>query len=230
MKLLITIFSILLAFNPGAHADQGGLWQPISHQIGSGQTGSIQQKSVSTTLSSSEAHYRVDALQLKQVLSRAGYEGRATSAGEIELPVENGAIQRFSLVESPIMAPELAARYPQIKTYKIHGIDDPAATGRLSISPKGFHAMVSSAAGTLYIDPVADNVYKSYAGQLRPNARTFSCGVTGHDHSETANRLITHSAGRTAGSLQVYRLAVAGTAWQRRISLKTNTGRYRPPV
>jgi hypothetical protein len=202
MKLLIHFFSILLlACSCVLHAAVDDLWQPLS----------IQQKSTAG-LSAGIQHYRVDTVQLRQALSRAGYEGRASSASVIGLPVENGAIQQFSLVESPIMAPGLAVRYPQLKTYKIYGIDDPYASGRLSISPNGFHGMISSESGVFYIDPTDNNVYRSYARKSREHSQPFSCNAKRHNHAPLAIRSMMQPANRTAGSLQVYRLAVAATA------------------
>jgi hypothetical protein len=42
----------------------------------------------------------------------------------------DGAFARFYIEESPIFDSGAAAKYPEIKTYRARGIDDPAATAR----------------------------------------------------------------------------------------------------
>ena len=122
------------------------------------------------------------------------------------------------------MEPVLAARFPQIKTYKGKGIDDPTATARFDTTPTGFHAIVLSARGTVIIGPAAQgnpNVYLSYdKPSVQADDDSFVCSVPEAVQTSAAiagkqlrpaGRLIAEddSIGRT---LRTYRLAVAATA------------------
>src|SRR5262245_19419895 len=76
----------------------------------------------------------LDDAALKADLAGApsvGLKGRAAAAGPgtvLALPAPAGGVERFAVVESPIMEPGLAARHPEIKTYAGRGIDDPTAS------------------------------------------------------------------------------------------------------
>ncbi|MBT4449513.1 MAG: hypothetical protein HOC92_07435, partial [Gammaproteobacteria bacterium] len=165
----------------------------------------------STDHQQSGRFYKVDAIKLKQQLSRATHEGRSAAISQIELPLRNGVIESFTVEESPIMAASLAAKYPEIKTYKIHGVDNPYASGRLSMGPNGFYGMITDSTGTFYIDPDSTDIYHTYEKNDQNKTEPFNCGVTGHNHESPLGVTAARSASRTAGSLRVYRLAVAAT-------------------
>ena len=111
----------------------------------------------------------LDTAALRSVLALAPGENtlRAeTSPLVVSLPAPNGRFQLFALHESSVMAPGLAARHPEIKTYSGLGLTDQAATIHADLTPLGFHASVRSANGTWYIDPFyvgrAPTPYASY--------------------------------------------------------------------
>ncbi|MGZ5396679.1 MAG: reprolysin-like metallopeptidase [Mycobacterium sp.] len=127
----------------------------------------------------------------------------------LSLPTPSGDFARFAVQESPVVAPELAARYPQIKTYDGQGIDDPWATIRFDLGLTGFHAQVLSPHGAWYIDPyyhLDDSVYVSYFGRdlqaprdpfIEPKIKGLAAPVAG-------------AQSRTTGTqLRTYRLALA---------------------
>src|SRR4051812_43758271 len=91
----------------------------------------------------------------------------APSAQEVVLPTPEGTFERFTLAESPVMEPGLAAAHPEIKTYAGKGVDDRTATVRADLTPMGFHASVRSQRGQWYVDPyfhLDQSLYASYYG------------------------------------------------------------------
>jgi subtilisin-like proprotein convertase family protein len=102
--------------------------------------------------------------ELSAVPSEPAYLSGADGV-EFVLPAPDGTAQRFEVVDAPVMAPELAARFPDIRTFQGRGLDDPTALLRMDVTPLGFHAQVISSAGTWLIDPfyhLEDDVYASY--------------------------------------------------------------------
>ncbi len=112
--------------------------------------------------------FTLDRAGMAERLAAAPYE-RSLVAREhplvLALPAPDGRFQRFAVQESPIMEPELAARHPEIKTYGGRGIDNPAATIRLDLTPLGFHASIRGPGGAWYVDPyyhLDQTLYVSY--------------------------------------------------------------------
>tara|TARA_R110002111_G_scaffold61815_5_gene102848 strand:+ start:20515 stop:25389 length:4875 start_codon:yes stop_codon:yes gene_type:complete len=110
--------------------------------------------------------------------------GRFSDSGSnslvISLPMPNGENETFTLEDSELMHPELAAKFPELKTYSGKGITDRTASLRITYSPYfGFSGMVMSGEhSTVYIDPItSDNQhYMSYfRNDLSQSAIDFQC-------------------------------------------------------
>ena len=152
--------------------------------------------------------------QMKDFLLNLPVESTITDRNKtpiLEIPSPDGRSLRFHVWESPVMAPELAAKFPEIKTFLGQGIDDPYATIRFDYNPYfGFHAQVLTVNGGFYIDPYAKwdvTHYISYF--IRDNKRIdpIHCEVT-----EVLNRPEQPEAGPCRGTqLYTYRLALACT-------------------
>ncbi len=137
----------------------------------------------------------------------------------ITFPQADGRFTRFAIVESPIMAPELAARYPEIKTYSAQGIDDLAATARFDWTPAGFHAIVLATSGTSLIEPAAAGDVDNYlvyspgdvlgSGECDVSAEEQEAAVQQNALRKKSRVTANVSSGTT---LRTYRLAAAATA------------------
>ncbi len=77
---------------------------------------------------------------------------KGNQSNTIFLPYPDGSMKSFDFYEASIMAPELAAKYPAIRTYKGASKDGNAIV-RFDFTPKGFHAIIFDKNGTVYIDP-----------------------------------------------------------------------------
>ena len=121
---------------------------------------------------------------------------------------------------SSILEPELAARFPEIRTFVAQGIDDPTATARLSLTSLGFHAMVLSTAGTVFVDPYrrwdARYVLSYFKADARKAAGAdFHCDVKEESPGEEDPRRGPAAglppAAASGTQLRTYRLALAAT-------------------
>ena len=195
-----------------------GIWNDVNEQAMTGARAPSQQTSTLRTVV--PQIYRTVNLNrpaLAQLLANATPEfslPMATGGVELQIPMPGGEFARFLVQESSIMSPKLAAKFPQFKTYVGQGIEDPSATMRIDLTPQGFHAMILSANGDVYIDPYwrdSDTTYVSYFKRdfLAPD-KGFTCLV---DEQSTQ---ITPFSGLqlqrpTGATLRTYRLALACT-------------------
>jgi len=160
---------------------------------------------------------------MQATLAAAPLEGRG-GAVLVALPLPDGSVGRFAVVEAPVMEPGLAAQFPEIKTYAGTGLDDAGATVRLDLTPGGFHAQIlSPTAGTIYIDPVTRTDTHHYLSFFRHDMNRAAAGEvpmcgfrpTAAQAAATAQRQAAAPAilaqRATGATLRTYRLAVAAT-------------------
>ena len=199
VTVLLAVTILLLTWNAQAMA---GIWRDVSPaQLGA-------RTATETRL------FQADDQALRSVLLNAPHESSGRLDYQVPIPMPDGSLVQFSVQESPIMAPELAAKYPEIRTFKVFGVEDKGVSGRIDITPLGFHGMIETSAGRVFIDPedfrLQDHIYRTRFGASEPRTG-FSCGV--HETSTAGVSPVTglRMASRVPGSLLRYDLAVAVT-------------------
>ena len=200
-------FSFLLLILPVTASAQTNsiIWQDV--------TAAQRQPAISK---SDTRYYSVDSQALERLLELSPSEYSGDKSNIIQIPMPDGSLGRFAVVESPIMEPDLAAKYPQIRNYKAFGVDEPGASGRLTFSPKGFGGMLHTSQGRIFIDPDESTdqnnryVLRNQSGASIDNQ--FQCNAyhldsNKNDHPEFAAK----STNRVPGNYLTYRIAVAST-------------------
>ena len=159
---------------------------------------------------------RINEAKMQRTLKRIPHEkNKAIHQGEVmEFPMPDGRLEQFSIYETQVMAPDLAAKFPEIKTYVGRGMEDPTATLRMDRTPQGFHAQILSSRGAVYIDPLTpgdtENVISYYKRDYRKSADDFHCYVDSSDDFSSRSAL-SRTAARSGSELRTYRLACATT-------------------
>lgn len=209
---------LTIASGVATAASSDGLWSDVDEAViarGAAQRQIVPQEYRTVRINQTQLQRLIGTIPMERDVSLRD------STARLSLPLADGSFGNFQVVESPVMEPELAARYPQIRTWVGQGIDDPSATVRLDLTQKGFHAQILSADGTSYVDPFqpGDVVnYIAYRKQDHRRDRPLQCSVTG-EAIEPKGRLDEHghaSGGPTpkvssGANLRTYRLAMAAT-------------------
>ena len=133
----------------------------------------------------------------------------------IELPNAQGVMGRFYVRESSNLAPELSAKYPMIRSYSAHGIDDPTAMAKIDFGTRGLHAIVFSGEhSTLYIDPYTKDkgTYMVYQRKdLMQSDKDFMCKVEESNANVNGKMSVQNMRNANDGMLRTFRLALVCT-------------------
>ncbi len=155
----ILLFACLFALTASAQTQQSAsYWKTVNES-------NIKISGERTIVPQKYKTFELSGKEFKELLFAAPNEKKVAlrnSPTILELPLPDGTIQKFRAVEAPIMAPELAAQFPSIKTFNVEGIDDPRANGKLDWTDFGLHGMIRSTSGDVFIDPYNRNTTTHY--------------------------------------------------------------------
>ena len=148
MKHVITysLIALSLFFSPNLLSAQTSYWSPATN---------LDDKKP-TIVPSEYLVFNLDVSVLKELLDSAPNEEDVKakdSHAVISFPLPDGTFEKFSFVNSPVMAPELAERFPEIQVFLGQGIDSPSSIVRFDLTPQGFHGMILGSGETIFIDP-----------------------------------------------------------------------------
>ena len=216
MRLFCTVllFFGLLA-NIAAQNNVPNFWMPVAPE--SVNLPATAQRKIQPLVSKT---FQLDFDAMKSALKSAPMEFTGKEGLLLTLPQADGSMRSFKVWESPIMAPELAAKFPALSNYAGCAADGSGMIVRLGVGYSGFHAFFSDANGAIQsVRPFADgqtSYYMAYRLKDLPNdlpGGGLFCGV--EDAGSTPD-----FAGNFAGnsvsdrgaalvSLKKYRLAIA---------------------
>ncbi|MBK8900956.1 MAG: hypothetical protein IPM53_07230 [Anaerolineaceae bacterium] len=195
----------------GAQSDDG-LWQDVNEAL-------LRLEGDRPIVPTAYRTVSLDWSKLNALLAAApeGLDQMAVSDVVLSLPLPDGGYGRFQVSETAVMHPDLAAKFPDIKTYAGIGLDDATAYARLDTTPHGFHAMILSVNGRVFIDPYTSDgidLYQSYfARDFVPDLPAdFAPDQVIEIEEATENKPEAITGAVASGSqLHTYRLAMAAT-------------------
>jgi hypothetical protein len=209
-KIIVAASLLLSGFYANAYS---GIWQNINtDQVKTAGTRYLQPDRFTV--------FSMDVNLLKPELSALSED--PALAHTIELPMPDGSFRSFRIWQTPFMAPQLAAKYPDIKTFTAVAADNGAVTAKVDYTVYGFHAMVYDGDNSYFIDPYSnanDGYYICYYKKdyTKRSSSFVPCGVTDSREDELGTGRIV--AGNENPQLAVvngltkrtYRLALACT-------------------
>jgi len=206
---LVFLFSLTSYIAYSADFSDDGVWQRIPEH-------KIQQIGIHASSPRSYLTFQLNRDILKSILKQAPLEftsDAVTKNISLSLPMPDGRFARFRIVESPIIEPALAAKYPEIKTYSAQGIDDRTTTVRLGWTSGGFHAFGLTSDRSFYIGVYQfgdTQNYLSYWGDKDSlPAKKFECLV--NDQFKSNFKAPFAAQPNNGGTLRSYTTAIAAT-------------------
>ena len=148
----------------------------------------------------------------------------SSSSALFSIPMPDGRLVEYKFSKSSIMHPKLAAKYPGINTYTGIASSDGRYQVRFDVTDFGFHAMIFTPEGTVFIDPYQKNDLENYVVYFKRNFTKKTKGTASYCGFDQVNKpgntdnifqelKNPEQSGSRAGDCQLrtYRLALACT-------------------
>lgn len=136
------------------------------------------------------------------------FDGLQAGEKQLTLPLPDGGEVTFTLEAYDLLPADLAAKYPQIRTFRGHNPSRPLDTGRFDLGPQGFHAMFSHQGKMVFVDPLRNA--EGYAVYYQQDAHSRL--------DEEADRVLGAQVSKLARKVQVdgnarkrYTIAISAT-------------------
>lgn len=201
---LLAALSVGFNVNAKQHVNQFEQWLPSSAAI---------EKNVQVN-NKVTAGYRttIDFSDLNQRLLEAN------ESIVISVPLPNGELADFRLMPSITMAPDLAVRYPSIRTFTGVQVDNPDNRGNFDVTPHGFHGFFRLNGSDVFIEPQFLKNVDEYVSYFKRDALVLTDTVQNkrlppikkllHDMPQSRSK---YNRVTSASTLRTYRIAVATT-------------------
>ena len=216
MRRTLLALSLLLSTNTFA----APLWEDISQQSQTKLSRSSLPSYTARILSLDEPALRQQLLAPANTSSSNSLAKAATKSRLLELPLPDGSMVQLIAEEYSLLSKELALKFPNIKTWKVHEANGKNIHGRIDLTGAGFHAMLTLEDGdTIFIDPnktvTKTNLYNSFSKRINKHLfqRNKDIKEVLIQHATAQKRRINLQQKNTALSqdLITYRLALAAT-------------------
>ena len=155
----------------------------------------------------------IDLPKLSAAISDAvTWEGHAKRALQsVELPMPDGSAHHFQVTKSSIMHPELARQFPTFRSYQVEDLDNPAISGRITITPYGYFASILSPEGMIHTAPFdMENPSMHKVSLVKGQPTNIDCLVNVPDNFPSLAQTISGSLSNGL-TKRTYRLAIVTT-------------------
>ena len=161
--------------------------------------------------------FKLDLATIKQVLSSTPKRGEVLPANSnviLNFPNSNGDLESFRIIEASVMAPELQAQFPNIRSYAGQGVENPSSTIRFSISDKkGITSMRRAEGMRVSFIEMFSNQDEVYVAFDRSNTTKsdFACDTDEQFGQKMKGNVANASKDADTGTFHTFRLALSCT-------------------